>query len=642
VTVFRPEVQALRAVAVASVVLYHLWPNRLTGGYVGVDVFFVISGFLITSHLTRGPERPRLRDFWARRIRRLLPAASVVLIASLVLMLLVVPEPLWQRTVTEIGASALYSQNWVLGASAVDYLAADGTPTLVQHFWSLSVEEQFYLFWPLLMLLVPMRRVMRRVVVIVVLVSSLAFSILTVGDPVSYFSTATRAWEFAAGALLALAPIALPRLVGWLGLGFIAAAVVLFTPATAFPGYAALLPVVGTVLVIAGRPRLGWRPLQWLGDHSYSIYLWHWPLIVAVPYATGHDLTTIEKLLVIVVALGLAVLTRQFVEEPVRRARRVRSYALAVVTAGAIVVASTGTWLTVQGQTDAAAATVAEASVSDACFGARAMVTAGCDAPFAVPAGFDAAFWAGDKGSLGRCNSTGTAVEACAFGDTTKPVHTIALVGNSHAGHLVAALETYGAPHGWTVLLMRKTGCTGATPQRVLDAMKQPCIDWSANVRDEILDPSNGIDAVVFASNNDADHYVVDGGLRSDDRATVTRSIAANLQQLADAGKSVVVLGDVPGSNPVPVPECVDGSSVEYDPCSIDRVSDDDDLVASAARSTPAATYVDLDRYFCDERRCHVVIGGALAYIDEHHLTASFAASLAPFLGPAIEASLSH
>jgi len=369
--------------------------------------------------------------------------------------------------------------------------------------------------------------------------------------------------------------------------------------------------------------------------------LWHWPLIVAVPYATGHALTTLEKLLVIVVALGLAVLTKRFIEEPVRRARRVRSYALAVVTAGAIVVASTGTWLTVQGQTDAAAATVAEASVSNACFGARAMVTAGCDAPFAVPAGFDAAFWAGDKGSLGRCNSTGTAVEACAFGDTTNPSHTIALVGNSHAGHLVAALEAYGADHGWTVLLMRKTGCTGATPQRVLDAMKQLCIDWSANVRDEILDPSNGIDAVVFASNDDADHYVVDGALRSDDRATVTSSIATNLQGFADAGKSVIVLGDVPGRNPVPVPECVDGSGVEYDPCSIARVTDDeDDLVADAARSTPAVSYLDLDRYFCDERRCHVVIGGALAYIDEHHLTASFAASLAPFLGPAIEASL--
>jgi len=204
---FRSDLQGLRAVAVALVVGYHLWPGAIPDGYLGVDVFFVLSGFLISSHLSR--ERAltgaiALRQFWARRIRRLLPAASVVLLGSFLLMLFLVPPSLWQRTVTEIGASALYVQNWVLTAQSVDYLGAENVPTLVQHFWSLSVEEQFYLAWPLLFLLFAKRI---RIVIVVVLVASLAWWLLGA----SYFDTAGRAWEFAAGALLALLPVRCPE-----------------------------------------------------------------------------------------------------------------------------------------------------------------------------------------------------------------------------------------------------------------------------------------------------------------------------------------------------------------------------------------------------------------------------------------------
>ena len=144
---FRPEIQGLRAVAVGLVVFYHLWPLRFSGGFVGVDVFFVISGYLITSHIYREVERTgtiSLLSFWARRIRRLLPASLLVLAVSALAVIAWVPSTLWATTARQVGASALYVQNWVLASDAVDYMAQGNEPTVAQHFWSLSLEEQFY------------------------------------------------------------------------------------------------------------------------------------------------------------------------------------------------------------------------------------------------------------------------------------------------------------------------------------------------------------------------------------------------------------------------------------------------------------------------------------------------------------------
>ncbi|MFV0252273.1 MAG: acyltransferase family protein, partial [Beutenbergiaceae bacterium] len=235
---FRPEVQGLRAIAVGVVVLFHLWPLRMPGGYVGVDVFFVISGFLITSHLYREVERTgtvRLLDFWARRIRRLLPASLLVLAVSLVLVLAWVPTTQWLTNARELIASALYVENWALAADAVDYLAEGNQPSVAQHFWSLSVEEQFYLIWPLLMLAALALAVRtgwnRRYAMVAALSlvggASFVWSIwATSQDRASaYFITPTRVWEFAIGAAIALVPLApglLARvLLGWAGLAAI-------------------------------------------------------------------------------------------------------------------------------------------------------------------------------------------------------------------------------------------------------------------------------------------------------------------------------------------------------------------------------------------------------------------------------------
>jgi len=619
---FRTDLQGLRAVAVALVVGYHLWPGAVAHGYLGVDVFFVLSGFLISSHLSR--ERAltgaiALRQFWARRIRRLLPAASVVLVVSFLMMLFLVPPSLWQRTVTEIGASALYVQNWVLAAQSVDYLAAENVPTLVQHFWSLSVEEQFYLVWPLLFLLFAKRV---RVVIAVVLVASLVWWLLGA----SYFDTLGRAWEFAAGALLALLPVKVPRALSYVGIGLI-----VFAPV-------APLAVLGTLLVIAaGSNRvLSLRPLTFIGDVSYGVYLWHWPLLIVAPFVFGPSPGDPVLIGIVVLSVLLAWMMKRLIEDRVRFAptllRPRRSFALAAVLVGVLVVSAGAT----SGFIGASSAAAARQSVIDfetkPCYGAAALVE-DCPLPFAVPTTLASAFAPDDKGVLAQpCNATDAVVVRCEFGDLTNPAATIALIGNSHAGALVPGFEEYAKDVGWKIVLMRKTGCVGASTSQWTAA---DCLSWSQSVLDAVS--TDEFDAVVFATNNDSSKYL---GPRDAPHDEILASITANLTAIA-ALKPVLAVGDVP-TTPVDAPACVDQFHLQYDPCATPRVDgiERDNLVAQAARSVPGVTSVSLLPYLCDASKCHVMIGGVVVYIDEHHLSASFSRSLGPYLGPKLAALL--
>ena len=310
--ILRPEIQALRAIAVTTVVVFHYWPDLITGGYIGVDVFFAISGFLITGHLVREVDRSghvSLPGFWARRARRILPAALLVLLFCTVATFLIVPLNLWDQFFREIQASTLYVENWNLAREAVDYLGAENRPSPVQHYWSLSVEEQFYIVWPVLILIAMMfvrkgsallRRRSITTMLLLLTGASLAYSIwdTAINPAAAFFVTPTRVWEFGAGGLLALAATntarpALRAAVSWLGIAMILVAAFAYNPQTPFPGIAAALPIAGTLAVIwAGSPDLRWSPLhwmklrgtQWAGDVSYSIYLWHWPLLILAPF----------------------------------------------------------------------------------------------------------------------------------------------------------------------------------------------------------------------------------------------------------------------------------------------------------------------------------------------------------------------
>lgn len=344
----RPEIQALRAVAIGCVVLYHFWPAVLPAGFVGVDVFFVVSGFLITGLLLRDAERydrVRLREFYLRRLRRILPAALVVLSACAAATLLFVPRAEWRPFLQQVLSSGLYVQNWHLARDSQIPRRADLESTPVQHFWSLSVEEQFYLVWPLLIIaaLWLATRLGRRRLAVVAAVLGVATAasfvhgmILTGQDHnVAYFSTLSRAWEFGVGGLLALLPVLVGErlrrtraLASWAGLAAIAVAALTFTDPEAFPGWIALLPVLGTAAVIwAGMPRAalspapvaGLRPVQWFGDLSYSLYLWHWPIIMFTPYLTGQPSQAPVMVLLLVLSVLVADASKRWIEDPFRR-----------------------------------------------------------------------------------------------------------------------------------------------------------------------------------------------------------------------------------------------------------------------------------------------------------------------------------
>ncbi|TDD98819.1 acyltransferase family protein, partial [Jiangella asiatica] len=366
---FRADIEGLRAVAVGLVLAYHAGLPWVPGGFVGVDVFFVISGFLITGLIVREVEttgRLRLARFYARRIRRLLPATAVVLAATAALTVAVLPPVRWAQTAGDIAAAAGYVVNWRLAGDAVDYLSADAPPSPVQHFWSLAVEEQFYLAWPLLIIAVVWahrrfgrRSSPRRALVAglaVIAVPSLAWSVhLTATSPgQAYFVSTTRAWELAIGAALALAATRLARLphrsatvAAWAGLGAIAVAALTYDATTAFPGHTALLPTLGAAAVIAAGTTthrtspgalLGTAPMRFIGGLSYSLYLWHWPLLMAATAGWG-GLSTAQGLLVVTASIVPAWLTHRLVEAPIHHARALATHPARAFAVGALATA---------------------------------------------------------------------------------------------------------------------------------------------------------------------------------------------------------------------------------------------------------------------------------------------------------------
>jgi peptidoglycan/LPS O-acetylase OafA/YrhL len=324
---FRRDVEGLRAVAAGLVVLFHAGVPGLAGGYIGVDVFFVISGYLITSMMLREAAttgRISLIGFYGRRARRILPVACLVLVAVL----------LAAGQADRIGPGAVWC---ALFASDIR-LATQVVPLPLEHFWSLALQVQFYLVWPVaLMLLLSLSRWAGTqhalpFVLGCTVGGSLAWSVLHAGTW-SSLSPAARAWELGAGALLALAgndrhriPYRLAGGLSWLGLVLIVAGALVLRPSTPLPGFAAVVPVLGAVLVLAGRGDglLGMPPLQWLGRVSYPLYLWHWPVQIIAERAYGGALPVAAGVLVVALGVVLAATTYALVEQPIRRNARLR------------------------------------------------------------------------------------------------------------------------------------------------------------------------------------------------------------------------------------------------------------------------------------------------------------------------------
>lgn len=666
---FRLEIQALRAIAVLAVLVFHIWPAALPGGYVGVDVFFVISGYLITGILFRqfdATGRIQVGTFYVRRIRRLLPAAAVVLIAVAFLLPLL-PATRWEETVSGIVASTLYVQNWWLGAQAVDYLAAESAPSAVMHFWSLSVEEQYYIAWPLLLMLLGLlpAAVKRRpgrifaAMVLLVVVASLAYSIwLTSANPaLAYFSTLTRAWELGVGGLLAVTtrwktlPQAIRDALAWCGLAMIAFAVVRFDETTPFPGYAAALPVLGTALVIMGRDSPRWfsaftllraRVLQYLGDISYSLYLWHWPVIVFYVAVAGRSPGLVDGIALLVVSCALAHQTKVLVEDRFRDAGEgpsasVRAFALAVFCILACLAAAwaaTRPWDTSRGGASAEAGATSSADNRPTHPGALVLtdkvVAASAEVlpnPEHAKKDFPAPY-------LQRCMARGSnsKVEVCAYGDPRGETHVV-LVGDTYAAQWQPALESIAGANGWRLSVVVKTGCAlgDATPVDSDGNPSADCQTWRETVSQRIREWKP--DLLLIAQSPSS--RVAAGASRNERVTALAGSMATFANGLAAHAGGIAFLRGTPNLGRA----CAEVDDIGECELPRSKALTDTDPARLASQDTAGAHLLDLSDALCLPDRCRAVVGNVLVYRTGGHLTATYSRTLAPALARAVAES---
>ena len=676
---FRPDVEGLRAVAVVLVVVSHVL-GVPEGGYVGVDVFFVISGFLITGLLLREHERSgriSLRDFYARRVRRLLPAAVLVLAVTNVAAYLLFTA--------DRAGQALRDSLWSLGFLAnvrfsqvgTDYFDDTRPASPVQHYWSLAVEEQFYVVWPLL-LIGALWLAARRgagAVLLVATAASFAWSVHAVGDDstAAYFSTPARAWELGVGALIAVGaqagliqrlPLRVAIGLGWLGLYGIVLSALLLTERTPFPGTAAVLPVLSTALVLqageagaADRNPVLVNPVsRYLGRISYSLYLWHWPVLILSVAVLPPALHVVVPLVLSVV---LASLCHHLVEEPVRHSswlarRPVRRGVPRGSTRRAAVALTATAALLGGGFLLPAVALNREAAPAPLAVPSPAVSPVPAADPAALRAEIAASlapaswpeldppleglrFAGAPEWIVDKCDNVNSGnLSTCRYGPADAP-RTAALVGDSIAISWLPALREVLEPRGFVIQVLTRNQCPAPTVMFYRDRPEEP-FTKCAEHKDWVVEQVAALDPELVLVSNDrslVDKQVEEpaGDLRYDRWRT---GMATTLAALDAAGGEVVLLGAPPrAGNPQ---ACVTRVSDPAD-CTEPLTPEWSSIRAaeSAAARATGATYVDPEPWFCVDDRCPAVIGSTPVYTDGKHLTAAYARRLAPHLADALQ-----
>ncbi|MHA3024399.1 acyltransferase family protein [Mycobacterium sp. BMJ-28] len=677
----------MRAVAVLMVFANHLfeWP---AGGFVGVDVFFVLSGFFITGILLRERTKNRtlsFRGFYTRRVKRILPSALLVLVATVAGSYVLLPASRARGALLDALYAALFASNIRFQTVGADYFQRDRPPSPVLHYWSLSIEEQFYFIWPffLVVIFALTHKVVRRtggwtrqwsLFGAMALVVSASFSwalYLSATDPNSaYFSTLARVWELGIGALLAIAGPWLTRIpsgirpaLGYLGLTGVAASMFVIGPTSQFPAPWAALPVLCTALVVAsfhGVQVRGMLPLtnpvaQYFGDTSYTLYLWHWPVIVLLLAVLPRG--TLFEIVAVVSALVLTAVTYRFYEDPIRKSgwlldsvpaegRRTLSFSPAVwallggVTAAVVLVSIVGMQFDDkrthaakdrspvaalaappprETPLDAASSTIVPRAApppgADPCFGAPAMLDTQCplrNPEVPLQPSIDA--FANDEGGPTCWTNAGDALNSCTFGYEGEDATRIALVGDSHAARVLVALAPYLTDLKWQLTTYLGWGCAWQNP-----AGKQ-CVKAMPDIEKALL--AKPYDLVVTTASREwggAENYL-----------SAWRPVTA-------AGSRIAVLADNPSVSEEAL-ACLTRNTFDGDhtgDCGTPRaeaLARVDPMIAAAARLR-GAKVIDLTPYFCNDERCPVVIGNVIVYSDAGaHLTATYISTLAPAL----------
>jgi len=687
----RTDIEGLRAIAVLAVLLFHAGVPGVSGGYIGVDVFFVVSGFLITSLLVAEKTNTgtvSLGAFYARRARRILPVSALVAVATLIASWIWL-EPLRLRSLShDVLAVALFSSNFVFAHRGADYLQSALPPSPLQHYWSLAVEEQFYVVWPALVMLVcigigtrTLHNIRLRVGITAAIAAGASFvacmALMNSSQPWAFFSPHTRAFELAIGALVAVIPLGVSKAaiqmnaaLAWCGLAGIITTVVMFSETTTFPGPWALAPVMATAFLLRGGNATSWSPeivlrlspMQWLGSRSYSAYLWHWPILIIAAAALDKELSVFEGLICLMISLALSEFSYRFVENPVRRNHNiagVRALVLALsliaVVSGSAVLAQNNQPSLDGGVAATAPTLIAETSTTidpnvstttvptepelpneGAPVDAIVQAMAATGLPSNITPKLQQAL--SDMPTIynNNCHASFSAVRPknCVYGDATSST-VIGLYGDSHAAQWFPAFEKLAIKRNWKLISYTKRGCPPAdipTYSKVLGKIYKECAPWRENVLKQMV--ADGVQTVFIA------HF--DRLLSASTRVPMwQKEWRAALQLTVDAltakGITPVLMEDTPypGQD---VPTCLSRHYTNVQLCN--------PIISSAYRDDIHQMLQDFDaakvhvlwtrQWFCTEAGCPTVVGNILVYRDDNHMTVTFASFIAPLLDAAI------
>ena len=637
----RRDIDGLRALAVIPVVLFHFGFSTFSGGFVGVDVFFVISGFLITSILFReiSAQRFSFVDFWARRARRIIPALSVVMLVTLVLGWML----LTAKDFSELGRTVRYQSLFI---SNILFMREDGyfqpasdlKPLL--HTWSLAVEEQYYIFFPLLMVVL-MRHVRHwRWVLFAVLLISFGLNIAYIErkPDFAFFSLPTRAWELLCGAMLAVLPARkqavrpwISQAVGVAGLAAVLLAVFTFDRGTVFPGWAALLPVLGaTALIWSGGQGSTWagqllsaRVFVWIGLLSYSFYLWHWPVFVYANAITIDGIQRWEAMAWILLALGLAWLSWRFVELPFRE-KHLLAGRKPVLVAGLMAMAV----LAVTGSVVRSQDGFPQRMTGKALEYAQARE------------------WRAGQMKCMLVTKDKNLDKACLLGDNQEVPATRLVWGDSHAAALMPAIESGAKREGRPVWLYSMSACSPV----ISDDQRQRCRDFNEQTMEQVRRLK--IKDVVLASNwslyvygrEDGDKKVL---LNSRDttaqaEARMASAIEARVAAIRATGAQVWLFKEVPLQRKGAISRLTSLARIGRSTDGLGRPLEEhlarqhflSGLFDSMSAADPGVHVIDPTPLMCADRVCSIEVNGHSQYKDEDHLSDVGSVRLSPLFAP--------
>lgn len=608
------QIQGLRALAALLVTLFHA--KWVSGGFIGVDIFYVISGFLITGLLMREIERTgtiNFKEFYSRRFRRLLPTSFFVLLITALISWILIPSTMRSSLGRDIIAASLYVSNYLFAWWQADYQNLDATPSPVIHYWSLAVEEQFYLIWPLLILLFFIaatkwkKKNALTLLVSTVTVLSFLFSIYqTETSPIwAFYSLPTRAWELGLGALLVLLPsVKTRKLVGLVGFIFIIISAFLYDEATAFPGLNALLPVMGTVMLISTIN--SWPPFlndvansrlfQWLGEISYPLYLWHWPLLVLPSTYFARPLFVYERVIAIIATIVLADLTHRFIEDPFRKKKTLPT--LVFKRSGMITLVSVllGTAI-IFSSSDEIDVTGINGAVSLAQIKARPLIyDDGCHANYAE-----------------------TKSDKCEYADVTSQ-KTMVLYGDSHAAQWFPALVEIASRSGYKLISLTKSACPAVdTERRDQGGFKMSrCKQWRMNTIQRIqkINP----DVLIMSSFQ----YFAQPPRFTDREKWWNDGQRKLLTEVKNVSPHLIYLTDTP--HPLrDIPACLANYSISK--CNTIKRSEN--------LSISGFKVIDSNPWLCSQV-CSAVKDGVVTYRDASHISVDIAIALIPRLTQAL------